>query len=144
MVKIETLKESEYQEILGVRKATYEKMLEELERVHEEESRKAGRPNYKLTVSDKLVIMLKYLREYNSMKSIAVDYNVSKNAVWKSIRWSENILIKEKFLHIDGKKVLINPESAIEAVLIDVMESEIERPQKGRKNNYSGKKNGTR
>ena len=143
MVNIETLKESEYQEVLGVRKATFEKMLEELERIHEEERQKAGRPNYKLKVSDKLVIMLKYLREYNSMKSIAVDYNVSKNAIWKSIRWSEDILIKAKFLHIDGKKALLNPESEIEAVLIDVMESEIERPQKGQKNNYSGKKNDT-
>lgn len=143
MVNIETLKESEYQEILGVRKPTYERMLEELERVHQEESQKPGRPNYKLTVSDKLNITLKYLREYNSMKSIAVDYKVSKNAVWKSIRRTENILIKAKFLHIDGKKVLLNPESEIKAVLIDVMESEIERPKRGQKNNYSGKKNDT-
>jgi predicted DNA-binding protein YlxM (UPF0122 family) len=143
MINVEKLKESEYLETLGVRKVTFDKMLEELTRAYGEQRHKGGRLNYKLTLTDKLIITLIYLREYRTMHSIAVDYNVSKNEVWKVIRWVENTLIKSEFLHIDGKKVLLNPDSKIEAILIDVTECEIERPQKKQNLYYPGKKNGT-
>ena len=140
MIDIKSLKEKDYQELLGIKKLTFDKLLGVLEQANEIEKQKPGRPNYKLTVCDKLVITLKYLREYPAMNSLAADYRVCKNAIWKSIRWVEDILIKQDFLHLEGKKALINTETPVEAVLIDVTECEIERPQKGQKKNYSGKK----
>jgi len=141
MIKIENLSESEYKETLGVLKITFERMLEELKRAYERDRSKGGRLNYKLTLTDKLIIMLIYIREYRTMHSIAIDYGVSKNEIWKVIRWVENVLIAADFLHIAGKKALLNRETPIDVVLIDVTECEIERPKKGQRAYYSGKKN---
>ena len=103
--------------------------MEEIEKSYAIQRKRWGRPNYKLTLTDKLVITLIYLREYRTMNALSKDYNVSKNEIWKAIRFAENILIKAEFLHIEGKKVLMNPEKEFEVVLIDVTECEIERPQ---------------
>ena len=80
-------------ETLGVRKTTFDRMLEEIECKYAIQRKKGGRPNYELTLCDKLVISLIYLREYRSMNSLAKDYDVCKNAIWKSIQFVENILI---------------------------------------------------
>jgi len=140
MINIETLKEDEFLETLGVRKATFEKMLEVLNEAYETQRQKAGRPFSKLSVTDKLVVALLYLREYRTMHSLAVDYGVVKSTIFDAIRWVENILIKCNFLHIEGKKVLLNAQNPLEVILVDVMECEIERPTKNQKKYYSGKK----
>ena len=57
--RIEKLKEDKYQEIFGVKKFTFDKMLEILENQYKKEHLKGGRPP-KLSVLDKLVIMLSY------------------------------------------------------------------------------------
>jgi hypothetical protein len=142
MIDLKKLKEEEYLETLGVRKPTFEKMHEELKRAYEVQRHKGGRPNYKLELSDKLIIELLYLREYRTMHSLAVDYGVCKNEIWKIIHWVEDVLIKAAFLHIEGKKALLNPESEIEAILVDVMESEIERPKRGKNASIQARKNG--
>ena len=102
MINIGNLKESEYKETLGVVKRTFESMLEALKSVYVSERSKGGRLNYKLTLTDKLVIALIYLREYRTMHSIAVDYGVCKNEIWEVIHWVENVLISADFLHIEG------------------------------------------
>ena len=140
MIKIENLKESEYKETLGVMKKTFDSMLEQLKRVYASERSKGGRLNYKLTLTDKLVIMLIYIREYRTMHSIAVDYGVCKNEIWKAIHWVENVLIAADFLHIEGKKALLKPNAPIDVILIDVTECDIERPKRNQKAYYSGKK----
>lgn len=144
MINVEKLKENEYKETLGVAKKTFDNMLEEIKRVYAKGRRKGGRLNYKLTLTDKLVIMLIYLREYRTMHSIAVDYGVSKNEIWKVIRWVESVLIAADFLHIEGKKVLLKSDAPIDVILIDVTECETERPKKNQKDYYSGKKNDIR
>jgi len=144
MINIGNLREGEYKETLGVAKGTFDRMLEELERVYLSERSKGGRLNYKLTLTDKLVIALIYMREYRTMHSIAVDYGVSKNEVWKVIHWVENVLIAADFLHIAGKKALLKPDASMDVILIDVTECEIERPKKNQRAYYSGKKNDIR
>ena len=79
------MRDEDYQELFGVTKTTFDKMLEILEKAYAEQSTKGGRPLSALSILDKLVIMLQYYREYRTMQHIAFDYGVSKTAIWKSI-----------------------------------------------------------
>ena len=127
--RLSQLRDEDYQELFGVTKATFDKMLEILEKAYEEQCSKGGRPLRALSILDKLVIMLQYYREYRTMQHIAFDYGVSKTAIWKSIRWAEEILIKSKEFSLPSKRELLE-NSSVQAVLVDVTECEIERPKK--------------
>jgi hypothetical protein len=56
----------------------------------------------------------------------------------------ERILIADKRFHLPGKKQLLQAESEIEVVLIDVAESPIERPKKNSDNTIRERKRNTR
>ena len=99
-----------------------------------------GSPS-KLTVKDKLTATLKYLREYRTMESIGAGYGVSKSTICESIQWVENTLTKDKTFMLPDKKVLKKASDPIEYIIVDVTESPIQRPKKGQKEYYSGKKN---
>ena len=103
--RIEKLKEDKYQEIFGVKKPTFDKMLEILENQYKKEHLKGGRPP-KLSVLDKLVIMLSYYKEYRTMQNMAFDYNVSKSTICESIQWVENTLMKSGSFNLPSKKDL--------------------------------------
>jgi hypothetical protein len=94
----------------------------------------------KLTIEDKLFITLKYLREYRTMDSIAAEYGVCKASVCLSIRWVEDTLTKDGSFSLPGEKVLKKESPSIEYLVVDVTESPINRPKKGQKEYYSGKK----
>ncbi len=134
--RIAKLKEKEYQRLFGVTKAIFEEMLEILEEAytaeHPNSGRKGGRPQ-KLSILDRLVIMLGYYRDYRTMDSIAFDYNVAKSTIHDSICWVEETLMNSQKFSLPSKRALID-NLDIEVVLIDATECEIERPQKNNKN----------
>ena len=102
---------------------------------------KAGGSPPKLAVQDKLTATLKYYREYRTMESIGAEYGVSKSTICESIQWVENTLEKDKAFRLPGKKVLKKAVSdIIEYTVVDVTESPVNRPKKGQKEYYSGKK----
>lgn len=140
--RIAKLKENEYRKIFGVTKPIFEQMLEILEKAFQEEHRRGGHPP-KLSVLDKLVIMLCYYREYRTMESIAFDYGVSKSTVYESIRWAEESLMKSNNFSLPSKKALIE-DLDIEVVFVDATECEIERPQKNKSVTTPGRKKDTR
>ena len=140
--KIEKMQEKEYQEIFGVKKATFDVMLKILEENYLERHKKGGKPPT-LSVLDKLIIMLQYYREYRAMQHIAFDYVVSKSTICDSIAWVEQTLIKSGRFRLPSKRKLTEPDCKLEVVIVDVTECEIERPEKNRKNITLGKRNGT-
>ena len=126
--RIDNINESEYQELFGVKKDVFEKMVNILQKKFNEEHARGGRPP-KLSVVDKLVITLIYYREYCTMKYLAFSYRVSKSTISESIDWVEKTLIKSKqFDFPSKKKFLENLQN--ETVIIDVTECIIERPKK--------------
>ena len=79
----------------------------------------------KLSILDKLVIMLSYYYDYRTMgKNIAFDYGIAKSTICESIKWVERVLIKSKDFSLPKKRELIN-NIDIEVVLVDVTECEI-------------------
>ena len=114
--KIKGLKEEKYQMLFGVKKRTFDKMLEILTEQYRKEHRQGGRPP-KLSVLDKLLIMLCYYREYRTMQHIAFDYNVAKSTVCESIQWVEKTLIESRIFRLPSKKTLYE-DKTLEIILI--------------------------
>ena len=139
--RISRLKENEYQELFGVKKSTFEKMLEILNEQYEKEHEKGGKPA-KLKALDKLIITLCYYREYRTMQYIAFDYEVTKGTICNSIHWVENTLIKSVVFSLPSKRELYT-DTKIEVVLIDATEVEIERPKKDKSNTILEKRKNT-
>jgi hypothetical protein len=131
-----------FKRLYGVKPDTFEKMLAILQKEYDTLHQKGGKPP-KLTVKDKLFIALKYLREYRTMDSIAAEYGVCKGSVCLSVQWVENTLVKDGAFALPGKKVLKRKSASVQYVVVDVTESSINRPQKGQKEYYSGKKRHT-
>lgn len=140
--RIARLKEKEYRKIFGATKPIFEQMLGILEKTFQEEHRRGGHPP-KLSVLDKLIIMLCYYREYRTMESIAFDYGVTKSTVYESIRWAEESLMKSNNFSLPSKKALIE-DLDIEVVFVDATECEIERPQKNKSVTTPERKKDTR
>ena len=132
-------RESIFKRLHGVKPATFKKMMAILQIEYDLMHKKGGAPP-KLTVEDKLIIMLIYLREYRTMESIAADYGVSKSTVCESIQWVENTLIKDGTFKLPGKEILTEASGTIECIIVDATESPIQRPKYGQKEYYSGKK----
>jgi hypothetical protein len=140
--RIAQLKAKDYQKLFGVRKETFEQMMEILQTAYVHLHARGGK-NPKLSVLDKLIITLGYYREYRTQEHIAFDYGVVKSAICESIQWVETELIKAECFHLPGKKVLRKMETAFEVLLLDATEHEIERPQKNKSNGTLGKRRST-
>ena len=130
--RIKNLKEEQYQKIFGVKKKTFDKMLEILNNSYIKLHSKGGKKP-KLSVLDKLIIMLDYYREYRSMENIAFDYGVVKSTICDSVKWVENILIKDSTFSLPKKRKLQEDNIEVEVLLVDATECEIERPKKNKK-----------
>lgn len=137
--RIKKLKDNEYQELFGVKKDTFIKMLEILNSKYVELHKQGGK-NPKLSVLDKLIITLGYYREYRSMKNIAFDYGVVKSTICDSINWVEQTLIKDGTFSLPKKRQLLEDNIEVEAILVDATECEIERPKKNKKSGIQGKR----
>jgi len=122
---------------IGTTKPVFLTMLDLLQTAYDKLHEQGGKPP-DLTVGDKLLITLKYYREYTTMESIADDYDCSKSSVCRSITWVEDVLSADGRFQLPGKKAL--QEDDPKTVAIDVMEHPIERPKKNRKTSIPARK----
>jgi transposase-like protein len=110
------------------------------EEEHSSNIRKSGRKP-KLTMEDKLLATLEYLREYRTLAHIAASYGIAESNIQRTIRWVEDTLIKDGTFRLPGKKALIETENDYETILIDAAESPIERPKKNSVSSIQARKN---
>ena len=82
---------------------------------------------------------LQYWREYRTYFHIGSDFGVAESTACRIVHKIENILIKSRLFSLPGKKKLLESSGLEDLVVIDVMESPIERPQRHQKAFYSGK-----
>ena len=136
------LGEEQFRRISGVRRSTFEKMIEILDTA-EKVRRAKGGPKPRLTLEDSLLATLEYLREYRTYAHIAVGYGVSESQIFRIIKWVEDTLIKDGTFSLPGRKALLKSDMEFEIVLIDATETPVERPKRGRKTGIPGRKNGT-
>ena len=105
----------------------------------EKQKKKSGRPP-KLRIEDQILLTLQYLREYRTYYHIGQDWKISESNTCRIVLKIENILIQSRKFSLPGKKKLLDFSGDEELILMDVMESPIERPLKHQKSFYSGKK----
>jgi predicted DNA-binding protein YlxM (UPF0122 family) len=140
------LSDEKFKRRIGTTKPVFLTMLDILETAHAQLHQLGGKPP-NLNVGDKLLITLKYYREYTTMESIGDDYNCSKSAVCRSIHWVEDTLSADGRFQLPGKKALQDNETKTvvpQTVAIDVMEHRIERPKKNRKTTIPARKSAIR
>ena len=104
----------------------------------EKQKKKPGRPS-KLRIEDQILVTLQYLREYRSYYHIGKTWKISESNVCRIVLKIENILIQSRKFSLPGKKMLLNSSLDEDFILMDVMESPIERPSHHQKSFYSGK-----
>ena len=64
------------------------------------------------------------------MENIAFDYVVAKSTICESVRWVENVLIKDGTFSLPKKSELQKDNLDVEVILVDATECEIERAKK--------------
>ena len=145
--KVQNLPEKQFRRIVGVKRKTFEKMLEIVVAASDKKKAEAkapgGRPP-KLSMEDKVLMTLEYLREYRTYAHIGISYGLCESKTWANIKWVEDVLIKSKEFSLPGRKALLKSDHEIEVVLIDATESPIERPKKNSANITQERKNGIR
>ena len=103
--RLQKMKPTDFKRLVGVKKETFELMLEVCEEHHKDKKRQGGKPNT-LSVADQLLLMLGYYREYRSMAHIAFDYGVSEATVSRVIQEIESVLIQSGKFSLPGKNDL--------------------------------------
>lgn len=129
-----------FRRLTGVKRLTFEAMIAILKEEDRLKMARGGRPN-KLSIENRLLMALEYLREYRTYAAIGISYGLSESNTFENIKWVENTLIKSKEFHLPGKKALLKSDMEYEVILIDATESPIERPKKNKGNITLERKN---
>lgn len=137
--KTNKLSDKDFKQIIGIKRETFNIMVEILKSAYIQKHKKGGR-NRKLSIEDQLLMTLKYLRQYVTQKELAFEFEVGEATVNDIIKWVEDTLIKDGRFSLPGKKALLE-DNSIEVVLVDVTECPVERPEKNRKNGIREKRN---
>ena len=134
----------EFQRLVGVSKDTYlvllDKFVNEIA-VYKDElwTRKLGNKS-SISIDNKLLIYLLHLRNYDTYLNLGMKFGISESYAYKRCKFAEKILLRcLDCPDVDCLKTSI--ESNL--IAVDVCEQEIERPLKGQKEYYSGKKKDT-
>ncbi len=123
----------------GVKRATFQKMVEILQGAYAEKHRRRGRIP-KLSIEDQLLATLEYLREYRTYAHIAASYGIAESNIYRGIKWVENTLIQDGTFSLPGRKALLKSDTEYEVILVDATESPIERPKKSKDSTIPGRK----
>ena len=131
------LSSREFKRLTGVKRRTFRLMVR-LVKAQEKHKKKPGRKS-KLIVEEQILVTLQYWREYRTYYHISKDWTIAESTVCRLVRKVENILIKSRKFSLPGKKKLLDYSREENLIVMDVMETPIEKPQKHQKGFYSGK-----
>ena len=129
--QIRNLSAKEFKRLCGVKPKLFQEMVEVLKPELPKPKQKGGQP--KLSIEDQLLIALEYWREYRTYFHIAQTWRVHESTVCRIVHRVEDKLINSRKFSLPGKKALLNEEREWSAIIVDVGENPIERPQKNRK-----------
>ena len=127
--QIKELEEEKFRRLTGVKKVTFYKMVDILQEAEIKKKARGGRKN-KLSIENRLLMALEYIREYRTYFHVSQSYGVSESTAYDTIKWIEDTLIKHRDFALPGRKALLKSDMEYEVVLIDATETPIERPKK--------------
>ena len=128
--QIKNLRETEFKRLCGVKPQVFQEMVDLLKQELPKSRKRGGQP--KLSTEDQLLITLEYWREYRTYFHIAQSWGVHESTVCRIVHRVEDQLIRSRKFSLPGKKALSSFNREWSAVIVDVGESPIERPQKNK------------
>jgi hypothetical protein len=126
---VSKLSSIEFRRLTGVQKTTFTEMIVVVKEAENKRTSRRGKPPH-LSIEDRLLMTLEYLREYRTYFHLGQSYELSESACYRNCRWIEDTLIKSKMFSLPGKKALLRSNTEFEIILIDATETPIERPKK--------------
>ena len=138
ITKAKSLSPEDFKRHFGVKRTTFEKMVEAVQPSWCSTAKRGVKP--KLGLSDRVLVALEYWREYRTYFHIGNSWGVSESTVCRIVHWVEEALMRSGCFRIPGKKKLVRGFGRPDVTVIDVTETPIERPRRGQKQFYSGKK----
>ena len=144
--KIKQHSKENFKRLTGVELNTFKLMIKEIrkheEKIKKKRGNKRSRP-FKLSVEDRILMMLMYYREYRTQFHIGETYGLHESNVGKNIKLTENILKKCKKFKLPGKEKLAGSNHQYEVIIVDATESPIERPKKNSTSIIQGRRKST-
>ena len=141
--KVKLQNASEFKRDTGVSLVNFNTIVElvknAIKKIHEEKPNKTKGIKPSLSIENRILLTLYYIRHYPTFVNLGKAFNISESYANKIYHYILNILVDE--LHVPGDKELLNAD--LDTIVIDVSEQEIERPEKKQKKYYSGKKKKT-
>ena len=119
---IKSYSDEQFRRITGVKRTTFEKMLDILRPKLREKLSKGGRKPT-LSLEEMLLAALEYWREYRTYAHIAASYGIHESNMYRMIKWIEDVLIQDGTFSLPGKKELLKSDVEFEVVLIDATET---------------------
>ena len=137
--QIKELGEEKFRRLTGVKQPTFDKMIDILGEADKKKKVRGGRKN-KLSLEDRLLMSLEYIREYRTYFHVSQSYGVSESTAYDTIKWIEETLIKHSDFALSGRKALLKSNMAYDVILIDATETPIERPKKSKSTITQGRR----
>lgn len=126
---------------IGIRRRTFRQLVKRIQADEAQERQchpltRRGQKSRVLTLEEKLLLTLVYLRHYCTFDDLGDRFGISESYAQKLYHRYLDRLVQH--LRLPGKKALL--DQGLQAILLDVTEQPIERPVKGQRSYYSGKK----
>ena len=126
---------------VGIDKAAFNLILERVtayrENLREERPMKKRGRKSEIALTDRLLLTFTYLHHYPTFARLGMEFGISESYANKLYHQILDVLVK--VLSLKNRKHLL--ECNLQTIIIDVTEQPIERPTKGQRVYYSGKKN---
>ena len=117
---------SDFKRRYGVTPETFWKMVQVVR-----DGKQGSRGSHaKLTILDQILLTLEYWREYRTLFHIAADWRIHESTAQRTVKRIEELLIRSRKFSLPSKREMDKNDSEIKMVIIDVGETEIERPKK--------------
>ncbi len=134
------LSDEQFLRAVGVDKARFNFILERvatyLENLREQRPMKKRGKKSEVALADRLLLTFTYMRHYPTFARLGMEFGISETYANKIYHQLLDVLVK--VLSLKNRKHLL--ESNLQTIIIDATEQPIERPTKGQRVYYSGKK----
>ncbi len=127
--QIKELEEEKFRRLTGVKRSTFDKMIGILSEADKKKKVRGGRKN-KLSLEDRLLMALEYIREYHTYFHVSQSYGLSESTTYDTIKWIEETLVRHPEFALPGRKALLKSDTEYDVILINATETPIERPKK--------------
>ena len=98
--EISKYSDKKFKRVVGVNRTTFKRMLEILEEEYEQRHLR-GRST-KLSLEDMLLVAMEYWYEKRTYEQIAASYKLAASNVCRSIKWIEEVLVRDGTFQVPG------------------------------------------